>query len=227
MIDINNIIAQRKENEIQRNLINQINTTVNNNLNSINKDMNKNISIGLPSSKININDLISNTLKESKLNSVIKFEEFQEILQILSNKLKTEDYSEYNAFIKTENFKDFIFYKILSNSDELIHISLLFKNDNLNIDPTVINELKNNLIRILFNLFLFFIKNKNEMMLYSILVAYEKIEINDDDYLKNIWDLLVIPISLKNENLLLIKILEIWLNLGLTLDILLQEFKKF
>ncbi len=163
---------------------------------------------GLPST----NTLGKNTIQNSDLNTILDYDNYQ----LLINKINLENKTKYgNNWASIPSDKSF-FHTELLGSAYIISTILIQGRIDGGIKWDRIQQEMVNIFKILLSLT---IKNSNEVPLYSILTAQQsifdnapgsKIELFDSTF----WEMFLIPLMLKQDQLLGIKFMEFWLYLG-------------
>ncbi len=163
---------------------------------------------GLPE----IGTLGKETIQKSELNDILNYENFQLII----HKIKNINKAKYgNKWAIIPQNKSFHHTELLKNAYIISNLLIRGRIEN-NIQWDKIQE---EMVEIFIILVSLTIKNNNEITLYSILTAQQtifdnapgsKIELFDSTF----WDMFLIPLTLKQDQLLGIKFMDFWLYLG-------------
>lgn len=174
----------------------------------------------------NVKELGKEAINKSELNTILNYENFQ----FMINKINIKNKEEYgNNWIGTPLEKTFFHSELLGIS---YRISTLIINGRISGSTQwdLIQEEMVNIFKILLSLT---IKHGNEVPLYSILTAQQTIFDNASPgtkieiFEKTFWEMFLIPLMLKQDQLLGIKFMEFWMYLGLDFtalfDIIIKE----
>lgn len=161
-------------------------------------------------------DIKENTIRNSPLNDILSFDDYQQLI----NTFKSFILKKYGNSWYSKDIKINMFSGLLTEASELIN-TLFPINGEVNIENLNIAKILDKLANMYFYIFLLFIHENDDMSIYSLLNSYIKLsedtKFNRDSGLifHNAWDTLVLPISIKQPHLILIKLLDFWFGMDM------------
>jgi len=212
-------VSKQPENKIpnqthSKDSINQINKSISSIGNNI-------MGVQLPS------DLGGDILKNSTLNDILDYSDYQELLMDIK-KFITKQYGDiwYAKELESLNLYSYLLSEVTGIINNIFPSNKTFDISNYRED-IIFEKLAN----LYFGIFLIFLHESDEMSIYSLLNSYIKLS-EDPNFQRdkgiifnNAWDTLVLPISIKQHHLVLIKLLDFWFGIGGTWEILKKRIK--
>lgn len=176
-----------------------------------------NESISDISSTMGINkNLDENLIKKSSLNDILDYTDYQEFMKNIKNFI----IAKYGDIWFAQDLDNLNLYSdLLSNVSDIIN-EVFPSNGKFSLDNYREDIILEKLANLYFGLFLIFLHEDDEMSVYSLLNSYIKLS-EDPKFQRdkgilfsNAWDTLVLPISIKQHHLVLIKLLDFWFGIG-------------
>lgn len=161
-------------------------------------------------------EIKENTIRNSPLNDILNFDDYQQVI----NTFKSFILKKYSNSWYAKDIKTNMFSGLLTEASELINV-LFPINGEVNMENLNIDKILDKLANMYFYIFLLFIHENDDMSIYSLLNSYIKLSEDakfDRDrglIFYNAWDTLVLPISIKQPHLILIKLLDFWFGMDM------------
>jgi len=177
------------------------------------------ITRGLNTSGLSGKEIGENLIHGSSINEIMDYSEYQKLTKSFKNFINNNYENWYQIPIETNN----VYTSILKEAVELLEELFPYNKTIQNINEAKIFEKLSN---IFFYIYLIFIHKDEEISLYSLINSYIKIS-EDPNFQRdrgiiyhNAWDTILIPISIKQYHLILIKVLDFWFGIGGTWETL-------
>jgi hypothetical protein len=152
-------------------------------------------------------------IEDSSINEIMDYSDYQN----LTKKFKTFIDTNYKNWYQIPIEKNNIYTSILEEATKLLSELFPYNKNVPNVNEANIFE---NLSNMFFYIYLIFIHKGEEVSLYSLINSYIKIS-EDQTFQRdkgiiyhNAWDTILIPISIKQYHLILIKLLDFWFGIG-------------
>jgi hypothetical protein len=169
----------------------------------------------------NVKNIGPETIQNSELNNILNYETYQRIITNIA-KLNVKTFGKNWGSVHDN--KSFLFNEVLGHC---YRINTALINGRIS-GSTNWHEIQSYMIGIFRIVISLGIKHKTEVTFYSILSANQKtfeqnpeakLEVFDESF----WEMFMIPVMLKQPQLLAIKFIEFWLYLGKDINVLFQE----
>lgn len=169
----------------------------------------------------NVSTLGKETIQKSELNTILDYDNFQMLIAKINADNKKEFQGNWASIPKD---KSYFHPNLLKHSYNISHALVQGR---ITGNPAW-DKIQNEMIQIFKIVLSLNIKSSNEIPLYSILTANQTLFENNptsklDLFESTFWEMFLIPVMLKQDQLLGIKFIEFWMYLGVDFNFLFQE----